>query len=188
MQIRCPACDQTFSVDGLVPKFCSECGQALSSVVASPEEQSATQEITPNEAATLAPQKGSPDTVANDAKTRPVSAGDGDWIPPDTMIGPFRIVRKLGQGGMGSVYEAEHEATGQLVALKLLSSELLATDDSVERFQRESQIAASINHPRSTFVYEAGRLDNRFYITMELMTGGTLKEVVEEEVCRDGRC
>ena len=184
MQIRCPACDQTISVEGSAPKFCSACGQPFSSIEAISGEQAATIKIPagiPDEAATMAPKSAAQETRELDSKTRPIAASDGDWISPDTTIGPFRIIRKLGQGGMGSVYEAEHESTGQSVALKLLSRELLATDDSVERFQRESQIAASINHPRSTFVYEAGQLDNQFYITMELMTGGTLKEVVEEE-------
>ncbi len=183
MQIRCLSCNETFSVEGAVPKFCSECGQPLASSGSS-DQQSATIKILPiasDEAATMAPRSGAQETQELDSKTRPISADDGDWISPGTLIGPFRIIRKLGQGGMGSVYEAEHASTGQSVALKLLSRDLLATDDSVERFKRESQIAASINHPRSTFVYEAGELDNQFYITMELMTGGTLKEVVDEE-------
>ena len=136
---------------------------------------------TDDDAATIAPSGRGQETGKLDSKTRPISAADSDWISPDARFGPFRIKRKLGQGGMGSVFEAEHCSTGQSIALKLLSRDLLATEESVERFKRESQIAASINHPRSTFVYEAGQLDNQFYITMELMTGGTLKEVVEEE-------
>ncbi len=119
-------------------------------------------------------------------KTRPLHEpdriGQSDPSPttPNATLGPYQIIRKLGQGGMGSVFEAENQTNGKRVALKLLSRQLLSTDDSVERFRRESQIAASINHPRSTFVFEAGEIDNQFYITMELMTGGTLKEVVEE--------
>ena len=96
-------------------------------------------------------------------------------------VGPYRLVRKLGQGGMGTVYEAQHNETGRSVALKLLSPEVRGTEEMVMRFQRESQIAASINHPRSTFVYESGDHDGQLYITMELMGGGTLKDVVAKE-------
>ena len=96
-------------------------------------------------------------------------------------VGPYRLVRKLGQGGMGTVYEAQHGETGRSVALKLLSPEVRGTEEMVMRFQRESQIAASINHPRSTFVFESGDHDGQLYITMELMGGGTLKDVVAKE-------
>ncbi len=134
----------------------------------------------PVEMPTLPPSNKRFDTQQLGSDTDTNRGAVDESLPDDATIGPFRIVRKLGQGGMGTVFEAEHQATGQRVALKLLARSLLATNESIERFQRESQIAASINHPRSTFVYEAGELDGMFYITMELMTGGTLKEVVEE--------
>ena len=82
---------------------------------------------------------------------------------------------------MGTVYKAVHSESGQTVALKLLSKSVQSTDESIKRFQRESQVAGSINHPRSTFVYQAGQHQGQFYITMELMTGGTLEDVVRKE-------
>ena len=112
--------------------------------------------------------------------TGPVQKGHVEKFDLET-VGPYRLVRKLGQGGMGTVFEAQHIDTGRSVALKLLSPEVRGTDEMVKRFQRESQIAASINHPRSTFVYESGDHDGQLYITMELMGGGTLKDVIANE-------
>ncbi|MEM7455484.1 MAG: protein kinase [Planctomycetota bacterium] len=104
---------------------------------------------------------------------------DNDSFPE--KLGPYRLLRKLGAGGMGAVYEAINNNSDQRVALKLLGKQFRSTGESVQRFVRESRIAASINHPRSTFVYEAGEMDGSFFITMELMDGGTLKDVVEEQ-------
>ena len=101
--------------------------------------------------------------------------GQRDAIPG------YRIIRELGRGGMGVVYEAHEEATGRNVALKLLAEGVDHTEEAAQRFLREGKIAASLSHPRSTFVYDAGEIDNRFYITMELMSGGTVKDVIDRE-------
>lgn len=100
--------------------------------------------------------------------------------PGQAVIGGYRILNELGRGGMGVVYEAEEETTGRRVAIKLLSSSFRRTDKRVQRFLREGQVAASITHPRSTFIYAAGQEDGQFFIAMELMTGGTIREVVDQ--------
>ena len=82
---------------------------------------------------------------------------------------------------MGVVYEAEHEETGRRVAIKLLPRQVQKTDETAQRFLREGELAAALSHPRSTFVYSAGEDDGQFYIVMELMPGGTLKDIVESE-------
>ena len=94
-----------------------------------------------------------------------------------TQVGGYRIVRELGRGGMGVVYEAEQHGTGRRVALKLLPRDMAYTEASVKRFLTEGQRAASVSHPRSTFVYGAGQDNGQFYIAMELMTGGTLQDL-----------
>ena len=115
-------------------------------------------------------------------ETRGDALKNQDGIGTGDKIGPYLLKRKLGQGGMGSVFEAVHESSGQQVALKLLTSGTVSSsEESVQRFRRESQIAASINHPRSTFVYESGQHNDQIYITMELMPGGTLQDVVDAE-------
>ena len=90
----------------------------------------------------------------------------------------YRISRELGRGGMGVVYEAVEESTGRSVALKVLAAGFDRDEEAVQRFLREGKIAASLSHPRSTFVYDAGEAEGRFFITMELMPGGTVKDVI----------
>ncbi|MEM7316389.1 MAG: serine/threonine-protein kinase, partial [Planctomycetota bacterium] len=98
-----------------------------------------------------------------------------------SVVGGFRLVRPLGRGGMGEVFEAEEVATGRRLALKMLSSNLPRNSQTVDRFVNEASLAASLTHPRTTFVYGAGEQDGKFYISMELMPGRTLKDLVEQE-------
>ena len=95
-------------------------------------------------------------------------------------IGGYRLLRLLGHGGMGEVYEAEEMKTRRHFALKMLSTRLPRNDETVERFLNEASLAASMQHPRTTFVYGAGHDDQKFFIVMELMPGETLKDEVEQ--------
>ncbi|HVX13866.1 MAG TPA: protein kinase [Pirellulales bacterium] len=104
----------------------------------------------------------------------------GESLATAERIGDYRLLRPLGQGGMGLVWEAEQEATGRRVALKLLSPRLSPTPENIDRFLREGKLAASLSHPRSTFVFGAGQQNGQPYIAMELMPGRTLKDVLEE--------
>ncbi|MGL4423048.1 MAG: protein kinase domain-containing protein, partial [Gemmataceae bacterium] len=94
-------------------------------------------------------------------------------------VGGYRLMRKLGAGGMGTVYEAESSDGQQRVAVKLLSSRLAANPLSVERFRLEGQVASQISHPRCVFVFGADTDNGRPYIVMELMPGTTLKDYVD---------
>ncbi|MCH2181043.1 MAG: protein kinase [Mariniblastus sp.] len=170
MQISCSKCDACFTIQsGSTPKFCSECGAPLGSDELQEPDQTVAHATTEAEALTLTHRPTS--NLQGPAANVTSDLGQEE-------IGPYRLVRQLGQGGMGSVFEAVHQETGQPVALKLLIPSLQGTDESIQRFRRESQIAASLNHPRSTFVYGAGKHEDQFYITMELMDGGTLKDIV----------
>ncbi len=97
-----------------------------------------------------------------------------------SQIGEYRLIKQLGQGGMGVVYDAEHLSSGRRIALKLLSPELPRTDDTINRFLNEAALAAGLSHPRTTFIYEAGEVQGHFFIAMELMPGRTLRDTVEE--------
>ena len=114
------------------------------------------------------------------------SRGSGSDLPfrnspaLGSMIGGFRLLRPLGRGGMGEVFEAEEVVTGRRLALKMLSSNVPRNSQTVERFMNEASLAASLTHPRTTFVYGAGEQDGKFYISMELMPGQTLKDLVEK--------
>ena len=91
--------------------------------------------------------------------------------------GPYRIGRLLGRGGMGEVYEAESLETGRRLALKLLRSRLEKADDRA-RFLREGQLAASISHPHTVYIFGSEEIEGLPVISMELLPGGTLKERV----------
>jgi serine/threonine protein kinase len=91
-----------------------------------------------------------------------------------TVFGPYRIVRPLGRGGMGVVYEADEIESGRRVALKVLE-EHINDERERERFDREGRLAASINHPHCVSSSPASELDGRMAIAMELM-GGTLAD------------
>ena len=99
---------------------------------------------------------------------------------PDT-IGGFRLLKKLGAGGMGAVYEAVDARTGRRVAVKLIAPQFAASADAVERFRQEGRLASAIAHPRCVFVFAADEEAGRPYIVMELMPGDTLKDLVERE-------
>jgi eukaryotic-like serine/threonine-protein kinase len=107
------------------------------------------------------------------------TAGAAPELVPGATFGPYRIVRLLGRGGMGAVYEAEHAGDGRIVALKLLSVDLDKMD-SRERFLREGQSAAAINHPNAVYIYGTEEIEGTPAISMELVPGGTLEDKVKE--------
>ena len=88
-----------------------------------------------------------------------------------TDLGPYRIERVLGRGGMGVVYLAEQRELGRKVALKLLPDELAHDADFRARFDRESHLAASIDHPNIIPLYEAGEIDGTAFLAMRFVDG-----------------
>jgi serine/threonine protein kinase len=94
--------------------------------------------------------------------------------------GAYRLVRLLGKGGMGAVYEAEHLETGRRVALKVLGHSL-DSPEARARFLREGRLAASINHPNSVYIYGTEEIEGTPVIAMELVAGGTLQDQVRQE-------
>jgi eukaryotic-like serine/threonine-protein kinase len=105
-------------------------------------------------------------------------AGAGTTLGDGQLFGSYRIVRMLGRGGMGEVYEAEHLPSGRRVALKLLRREL--NDSDRARFLREGQLAAAISHRHTVYVYGTEEIDGVPVISMELATSGTLHDLVQQ--------
>src|SRR6476646_6289500 len=106
-------------------------------------------------------------SIADDPGQKPLASG--------TQIGSYRIESKLGEGGMGAVYRALDVKLNRPVAVKVLSEEL-ADAAARRRFQREAQMASSLNHPHILTVYDAGEIDGRQYLVTEYIDGGTLKD------------
>ena len=94
-------------------------------------------------------------------------------------LAQFRILDKLGEGGMGIVYRAEDEKLGRQVAVKVLHSEFVADDERRKRFIREARTAAALSHPNIAAVHQIDEQDGVIFIAMELVEGETLKSLVD---------
>ncbi len=100
-----------------------------------------------------------------------------DAFQPDEVIGNrYRVVRKIGGGGMADVYLCEDLSLGRRVAIKVLLQRLLHDPTFVERFRREAKAAAGLNHANLVSIYDWGEVDGAYYIVMEYVEGETLKE------------
>jgi eukaryotic-like serine/threonine-protein kinase len=159
MEVFCGHCRRSVSFAGQRPKFCGHCGQALATDLTAVQDGDAT--IPPAATAPAPPRREMEADVPS-------------------SVGGYKLLRALGGGAMGTVYEAE-DAAGRRVAVKLIVPELTDSDQALERFRQEGRLASAIAHPRSVFVLAADEDAGRPYIVMELMPGSTLDDLVKQQ-------
>ncbi len=112
-----------------------------------------------------------------DAVTGPATTGP---LPPLGRLGDYRIIREIGRGGMGVVYEAEQVSLGRRVALKVLPRQLLTDPQSHQRFEREARSAARLHHTNIVPVFGVGEHEGQPYYVMQFIQGSGLDEVLKE--------
>src|SRR5499427_7336424 len=103
-----------------------------------------------------------------------------DHVNRSQRLGDFEIVREIGRGGMGVVYEARQVSLNRKVALKVLSTGLGLTPKAVQRFRREAEAAAKLHHTNIVPVYATGAADGAHFYAMELIDGPSLDHVVKQ--------
>ena len=131
---------------------------------------------------------GNLEPVVDDmAETVLVSPQENKDKPADSMIGRvlagrYRLIEKLGQGGMGAVYKGQHVKMNRLTAIKILTQDLADNPEFVTRFEREAEMASHIDNPHAVSIYDFGEAeDGLVYLAMEFLDGLPLSSVIEQE-------
>ncbi len=161
LKIKCHNCNRVLTYSEEPPRFCQDCGEPLQPA------DDPNGSIEPEEDLTIAPQQPNP--------------GGEFAINENDRIDHYRMIRWLGSGGMGTVWEAVDENNGRRVAIKRNAESMGSDETYVKRFIREAQLAAQVSHPNVTFIYGAGNEAGQPYIAMELMPGNTLADLVSVE-------
>jgi len=109
----------------------------------------------------------------------PPEQAPGAPLAPGTCLGKYQVVRLIGEGGMGVVYEAVHLAIGKKVAIKIMSSDLAANPDARARFVREAQLTSRVRHPHAVDVTDIGSEAGKTFLVMELLEGEDLASFIQ---------
>src|SRR5690242_8136618 len=108
-----------------------------------------------------------------------VAAGMDSPIAAGTWLGKYQVVRLIGEGGMGAVYEGVHVGIGKKVAIKVMSPDLVADPDARARFLREAQLTSRVRHPHAVDVTDVGSEAGQTFLVMELLEGEDLASFIQ---------
>ncbi len=154
----CPKCGQQYA-DTM--KFCPRDGGVLQMSATASDAETV---ISPP------PAFAAPQTVA------------GDPLIGRVLAGRYQILSQIGQGGMGTVYRAQHAMLGRVDAVKIIRSDLKQSPETMQRFLREAKLASSINHPNAVVIHDFGEAENGIiYLAMEFIQGKSLEELIRQE-------
>src|SRR5438552_4189243 len=109
-----------------------------------------------------------------------ISCGASRMLPPDTTLGPYKILSPIGAGGMGEVYRAIDSRLGRHVAIKVLSQHLTNDTEATHRFEQEARSAGQLNHPNILAIYDIGIEDGMRYIVSELLEGESMRARIRQ--------
>ena len=151
---RCPQCGEQYEN---ATRFCTRDGQNLVDVI----------EQTPTPTSKTTVKRKLPEE---------------DPMIGRVIAGRYRLIEKLGQGGMGAVYKGQHVKINRLTAIKVLTSELVSNQEFIARFQREAEMASQIDHPNAVAIYDFGEAeDGLIYIAMEFVNGKPLSAILKKD-------
>src|SRR6185369_14424291 len=114
-------------------------------------------------------------------------------LQPDALLGSYRLISKLGAGGMGEVWKAEDTRLGRTVAIKILPQAIATDGQAIARMKREARTAAQLYHPNIATIHAFEEIGDRLFIVMEYVEGEPLSQLIrrgpipEADVCRIGR-
>ncbi|HTA19839.1 MAG TPA: serine/threonine-protein kinase, partial [Polyangia bacterium] len=177
----CPQCQTQYAAGVLV---CSRDGAALTPSRAGSATDLVTAPTMPELPATLATTAPATTLPAVAAAAQPAPHADAtfDSLIGATLAGRYEIVRRIGEGGMGAVYEARHVLIGKRVAVKVLLEKFLTKSDFVARLLQEARLASSIGHENIVDVTDFGTTDDgRSFVVMEFLDGEALSQLVMRE-------
>ena len=120
----------------------------------------------------------SPQENTSSGETKPAGSVS-TVVGPGSQLGPYQLLDKLGEGGMGAVYKARHAKLGRLVALKVLPPQVLSQPDALSRFEREMKAVGTLSHPNVVQALDAGEFNGVHYLSMEYVEGRDLQELVK---------
>jgi hypothetical protein len=179
MLITCPECQTKYNLrpGSTASKVrCRKCQAMITVPTRAGVGKTATRKISQ----TKIPTRPTP-TTKTARKAEPAPAEEAPDAYVGTTIGGYEIVRKLGEGGMGAVYEARQVSLDRSVALKILPRNLASNTGFITRFKRESMAAAKLNHTNIVQVYDVGQEQGTYFFAMEFVEGKTLHDIMVEE-------